>query len=531
MLSAQTLLLLGALQGTVADLPVHCLRHQILGDWVFKLGKLGDKRSACGHEHPDVDKREPSRLIVDNNKLTELQMSLRAPNHAFMSYAGPKTGTWTMMYDEGFEVKINGMEFMAFSNYTYQKDPDMAKKAKASHCGQTMVGWYQDEQRTKFGCYYGERVNLAPDKSPMSAFVLPAPKRTNFNDALTHPTQTTAVKKLNAKIGLLQLGWRAGVVRKWNGKSLSEINQYVGIKRTARKRDHHRAMLKQRQETNNEAPPVKSFMKRDTMPQSWDWGKAHGQSFLEPVMDQGDCGSCYAASSVRMLTARHKVKQNNTKEIPWSIGFPLHCSEYNQGCNGGYGFLLAKWSDDVGLLPATCMRYNTAGKCRLECDPEKDLKKRYRAANHRYVGSFYDHANEQLMKEELVRNGPLAVGLEPDEDFMYYSDGIYKSSKAKPIVQNDGEWQQVDHGVLLVGYGEEKGQKYWRIQNSWGTDWGEDGFFRILRGQDESAIESMAEAADVVEDEQKGQRVTDFFAELAALKSAGAKKAIAKHAA
>jgi cathepsin C len=57
-------------------------------------------------------------------------------------------------------------------------------------------------------------------------------------------------------------------------------------------------------------------------------------------------------------------------------------------------------------------------------------------------------------------------------------------------------WEQVAHSVLLVGYGEDKkGNKFWKVQNSWSTDWGEDGFFRIARGTDECAIESIAEAA------------------------------------
>merc|ERR1719343_1685195 len=118
------------------------------------------------------------------------------------------------------------------------------------------------------------------------------------------------------------------------------------------------------------------------------------------------------------------------------------------------------------------------------------------------------------MKTELYHNGPLVVGIEPAEDFMFYSEGIYKSAVAARAPSAGQEWEQVDHAVLLVGWGVEDGQKYWRIQNSWGPDWGEDGFFRIVRGEDDSGIESIPEAADVVEDEQGGRRVDEFFEQL-----------------
>jgi cathepsin C len=388
-----------------------------------------------------------------------------------------------------------------------------------------MVGWYQNKERTQFGCYYGSK----NEKSKSAEVATPAPvsahkstKKTSYDTPVTSESQKKAVKKIN----MLQLSWRAREVTKWNGKTMREINQYVGIKRSRSRRDMHRDVMLQQVAKDKH----RSFLQRVTeFPKSLDWGDYNGKNYLEPVMDQADCGSCYAASATRMLTARHKITQNDTEALPWSISFPLFCSEYNQGCKGGYGFLLSKWSEDVGLLPANCMRYNTVGTCKLECDLNK-IGKRYRVANHRYVGSFYGGSNAQFLMEEL-QHGPIAVGLEPGEDFMYYADGIYKSSPVSnhTIPFKDTEWEQMDHGVLLVGYGEEDGQKYWKIQNSWGPDWGEDGFFRIARGIDESAVETLGEVADVVEDEQKGARVNELLEQIKAKSAASVEKAVKKH--
>merc|ERR1719159_2041311 len=240
------------------------------------------------------------------------------------------------------------------------------------------------------------------------------------------------------------------------------------------------------------------------LPKSFDWRNAHGQNFIEPVMDQADCGSCYMVSTMRMLTARHKITTNNSKAEPWSISFPLHCSEYNQGCKGGYAFLASKWSEDIGLVPASCAPYKVDGTCQVNCDPSK-LAKRYRAANHRYVGGWYGNSSSANMMQELYNNGPLVVSFEPSDDFMFYSGGVFTQIKAgvpAPLHATNTEWQQVDHAVLLIGWGEEMGQKYWLVQNSWGTSWGEDGYFRIARGINDSGIESIVVGADVVEEDR-----------------------------
>eukprot|EP00440_Ansanella_granifera_P064803 gb/GFBE01070263.1/.p1 GENE.gb/GFBE01070263.1/~~gb/GFBE01070263.1/.p1 ORF type:complete len:601 (+),score=177.55 gb/GFBE01070263.1/:1-1803(+) len=549
-----SLLLALCQQLVTADLPVHCLHHQISGQWKFYLGQTSDQRSSCGHARPDSQDYQPSRLLAVESKSPkghgierELLISLDNPNSA--ETAGHPKGTWTMIYDEGFEVEVAGMNFFAFSNFTYDTDAvDPLALHNVSHCEQTMVGWYRNEERTQFGCYFASKVDA---KSSAKSSAKPSNKSSSmhalkkkaksllYQMKLSLHHQKKVVDKLNDKLDDQDLGWKAKVMDKWSGLSMLQVNSYAGIKRSLHARQTHEQMLRQHAEKQkaHDAAKPRSFLQQSShtqrkhrhghhaakldgagLPLAWDWSNVNGQSFLEPVMDQSDCGSCYAASAMRMLSARHKISQNNTAALPWSINFPLMCSEYNQGCKGGYGILIAKWSQEIGLLPATCMKYDTEGSCKLECNLDELQGKRFRAGKHRYVGSFYGATHDRVnaIKSELYHNGPIILGLEPGEDFMWYSDGIYRSPKGANVLHpsSGAEWERVDHAVLLVGYGEEKGQKYWKIQNTWGEEWGENGFFRIVMGENDSGIESIPEAADVIEDEQDGKQVEVFFDEL-----------------
>eukprot|EP00928_Gymnodinium_smaydae_P045718 TRINITY_DN30434_c0_g1_i2.p2 TRINITY_DN30434_c0_g1~~TRINITY_DN30434_c0_g1_i2.p2 ORF type:complete len:280 (-),score=59.97 TRINITY_DN30434_c0_g1_i2:85-924(-) len=243
------------------------------------------------------------------------------------------------------------------------------------------------------------------------------------------------------------------------------------------------------------------------LPREWSWRNASGINYLDKVIDQGSCGSCYAVSTVRMLTVRHRIARREPTAESFSITFPLYCSEYNQGCDGGYAFLLSRWSQDVGLVPRSCVKYRETGSCQLRCPPNA-LNKTWRADNHHYVGGYYGGSTEREMMRELIEKGPLVVSMEPKPDLMYYSGGIYAS-----VPNQRAEWEQVDHAVLLVGYGEDRGMKYWLLQNSWGKSWGEEGYFRMIRGTDESGVESLVVAADVVEDDRPSV-LANFIAEL-----------------
>jgi len=320
------------------------------------------------------------------------------------------------------------------------------------------------------------------------------------------------------RLNLLQTGWTAKVYDKYVGKTTRELNKMMGIARStpiSSMQDHGAqrklSFLEQGQRvTQGTTNSLKqrtydqklAMLERD-LPETLDWRNKEGTNFLEPVMDQGDCGSCYVVSTMRMLSARNKIRTNQPDALPFSISFPLFCAEYNQGCDGGYAFLTSKWSEDVGLIPATCARYVTQGQCEVTCS-EEEMGQKLRATNHHYIGGYYGGASASEIMAEL-QNGPVVVSLEPKSDLMYYQGGVYESTPDE-VHQ---EWERVDHAVLLIGYGEERGKKYWLLQNSWGPEWGEGGFFRMARGINDSGVESIAVAADVTEDSSSG--VSDFL--------------------
>lgn len=235
------------------------------------------------------------------------------------------------------------------------------------------------------------------------------------------------------------------------------------------------------------------------LPAEWDWRNVSGVSYLDAAIDQGECGACYAVATTRMLSARHRIRLRDPTHEAFSIQFPLFCSEYSQGCSGGFAFLLSRWSQDVGLVPERCARYaadTATQRCELQCT-EDEMGRRWRADNHHYVGGYYGGASEQEIMRELVRDGPLVASFEPQNDLMYYTGGVYHN-----VPGHRSEWEQVDHAVLLVGFGADQGRNYWLLQNSWGEDWGEGGYFRMARGVDECGVESLVVGADVVEDAQ-----------------------------
>jgi cathepsin C len=158
-----------------------------------------------------------------------------------------------------------------------------------------------------------------------------------------------------------------------------------------------------------------------TLPESFDWRKVNGINFVSPVRNQGSCGSCYAFGSLAMNEARLRIATNNTVQTIFSTQDIVECSEYSQGCDGGFPYLIGgKYAEDFGLADEECNPYT--GKDG-SCDA-RSCNRTYSTRYH-YVGGFYGACNEALMKIELVKNGPLVVAFEVYDDFLQYSGGIY----------------------------------------------------------------------------------------------------------
>ncbi|KAK2197801.1 bifunctional Peptidase C1A [Babesia duncani] len=238
-----------------------------------------------------------------------------------------------------------------------------------------------------------------------------------------------------------------------------------------------------------------------TLPKKWSW--------LDDLKDipqniqpfsQGECGSCYAMASLYVLAMRFYIVLNklypdfnlDNVDLALSVQSIVSCSPYNQGCLGGFPFLVGKHLVEFGAIPEADFPYQSlfhfekirlvnsgsqVPKCKRSLEP---TDKGWFASNYGYVGGCYECTSEDEIMKEIYHHGPVAVAIDAPNSLFSYSDG----------------WEYTNHAVVLVGWGEEESEngpvKYWIARNTWGNDWGIGGFFKIKRGVNLRGIESQA---------------------------------------
>ncbi|OHT16440.1 Actinidain [Tritrichomonas foetus] len=196
-------------------------------------------------------------------------------------------------------------------------------------------------------------------------------------------------------------------------------------------------------------------------PSELDW-RAKGA--VTDVQDQGGCGSCWAFAGIATIEGAWAVANGELYKL--SEQNPLDCSWDASGCYGGAPrqvFIHAIEKQEGKFMLAADYPYlGYQDTCHY--DPSKALC---------HVSQYQLVFDEGLLQGLVATYGPTAISMDASgASFQMYTSGIYDGHDCT---------RMHNHAVTVVGYGEENGVDYWIVKNSWGSWWGEEGYFRILR--------------------------------------------------
>ncbi|XP_037952781.1 procathepsin L [Teleopsis dalmanni] len=203
----------------------------------------------------------------------------------------------------------------------------------------------------------------------------------------------------------------------------------------------------------------------DNLPESVDWRQRGG---VTPPDFQGfDCGSCWSFATVGALEG-HLFRRTGFL-VPLSTQNLVDCAdEYgSMGCDGGFQEYAFEYIRDHGISLANKYPYTQMENAQCQ---QNETETGIQIRDYARIKP----GDEQKMKEVIATLGPLACSMNAAPiSFEQYMGGIYDDDECN---QDD-----VNHSVVVVGYGTENGKDYWIIKNSYSSNWGENGFMRILR--------------------------------------------------
>jgi hypothetical protein len=186
---------------------------------------------------------------------------------------------------------------------------------------------------------------------------------------------------------------------------------------------------------------------------------------VTPVKDQGQCGSCWSFSVTGTTEGQWALATN--KLVSLSEQFFVDCAAPagNHGCQGGFMDKTLGWGEDQWWPTEESYPYHAVQRQCIEGGWDVGISKGQ-------VTGFKEVSDEKGLLDALANVGPISIGIEADQAaFQHYASGVI----------TDGCDSVLDHGVLAVGYGSMDGTNYWKVKNSWGSSWGQDGYVYLQR--------------------------------------------------
>ena len=217
-----------------------------------------------------------------------------------------------------------------------------------------------------------------------------------------------------------------------------------------------------------------------TAPKFKDW-RSEGH-FVTPVKNQGHCGSCWTFSSTGCLESAWAIHQNGLYSLAEQQLVDCAGNFDNHGCSGGLPSHAFEYVHANGGIDSEEV-YHYEAKEEGKCSYNQELKSPISVK-----GSFnITQGDEDAIFQAVTYFNPVSIAYQVVDGFKDYAGGVYTSDTCQQGPDD------VNHAVLVVGYGtDENGVDYWIIKNSWGADWGMDGYFWMERGKNMCGIATCA---------------------------------------
>ena len=203
--------------------------------------------------------------------------------------------------------------------------------------------------------------------------------------------------------------------------------------------------------------------------ESVDWRERNA---VTEVKNQGECGSCWSFSSTGSIEGINAINFRRLHNVSEQQLMDCSTEEGNKGCEGG--------------MMDNAFKYviNNNGLCSEEDYPYQAEQGQCQENQCNNVVNISDYSDVEQNNEHIlmraVSQQPVSVAIQANiSSFKFYKYGVYQDPQCG---------DQLDHGVLIVGYGTDRFQRldYWIVKNSWGPEWGDKGYIKILRNYDQS---------------------------------------------